>query len=289
MPFAGDRRAGADRAASTSGRRSPTRQVSRTPSRSAPARSRSTTFAPTQYTLKKNATYWQADKIAPSEVEFPAQSSNQSTNQLDVTSGKFDWSYNYLPDVQADLRLKDPTHNIYWFPPGGTIGLFLNLTKAPYNNVDFRKGISLALNRKTIAHQGGQRLHRRGQPVRPDPAQPEEVARPEPAQPGQRHAGHSRPPRRRSPKAGYTMQGGKLVDARQAGLDDDRDAEQLHRLGRRGQGGRATQLTAVGIKVKLDLPQYAQYEKDIQRRHVRRGDGRLRRHRVTRTPTSTTR
>ena len=31
---------------------------------------------------------------------FPAQASNQTTNQLDVSSGKFDWSYNYLPDVK---------------------------------------------------------------------------------------------------------------------------------------------------------------------------------------------
>ena len=54
-------------------------------------------FAPTQYTEAKNPDYWQASKIAPSQVNFPAQSSNQATNQLDVSSGKFDWSYNYLP------------------------------------------------------------------------------------------------------------------------------------------------------------------------------------------------
>ncbi|MGZ4477162.1 MAG: ABC transporter substrate-binding protein [Nocardioidaceae bacterium] len=109
------------------------------------------TFAPTQYSLKKNPSYWQASKIAPSKVVFPAQSSNQSTNQLDVTSGKFDWSYNYLPDVKKTFVSRDPQHNKYWFPPGGTIGLFLNLTKKPYQNVDFRRGINLAINRNTIA------------------------------------------------------------------------------------------------------------------------------------------
>ncbi|MEO8888000.1 MAG: ABC transporter substrate-binding protein, partial [Jatrophihabitantaceae bacterium] len=108
-------------------------------------------FAPTQYSLKKNPSYWQADKIAPKEVLFPAQSSNQSTNQLDVSSGKFDWSYNFLPDVKKTYIDKDPKHNVYWFPPGGAIGLFLNLTKAPYNNVDFRRGISLSLDRSKIA------------------------------------------------------------------------------------------------------------------------------------------
>jgi len=108
-------------------------------------------FAPTQYTLKKNASYWQADKIAPKAVVFPAQSSNQSTNQLDVTSGKFDWAYNFLPDVKKTYVARDPKHNIYWFPPGGAIGLYLNLTKAPYSDVNFRKGVSLSLNRTTIA------------------------------------------------------------------------------------------------------------------------------------------
>ena len=37
--------------------------------------------------------------------------------------------------------------------PGGTIGVFLNLTKAPYNDVNFRKGVSLSLNRTTIAQK----------------------------------------------------------------------------------------------------------------------------------------
>ncbi len=76
-------------------------------------------FAPTQYSLKKNPTYWQAAKIAPTEVVFPAQASNQSTNQLDVTSGKFDWSYTFLPDVQKTYVSRNSKHNAYWFPPGG--------------------------------------------------------------------------------------------------------------------------------------------------------------------------
>ena len=108
-------------------------------------------FAPTQYTLKKNPSYWGAATIVPSEVVFPAQSTNQSTNQLEVVAGDYDWSYNYLPDVKQTYVAKDPTHNTYWFPPGGVIGLYLNLTKAPYNDVNFRMGLSEALDRTTIA------------------------------------------------------------------------------------------------------------------------------------------
>jgi peptide/nickel transport system substrate-binding protein len=108
-------------------------------------------FSPTAYTLIKSPTYWDAAKIAPTSVTFPAEESNQNTNQLDVSSGEFDWAYTYLPKIQSTFVGKDPKTRRYWFPPGGTIGLYLNLTKAPYNNVDFRRAISLSLQRTQIA------------------------------------------------------------------------------------------------------------------------------------------
>ncbi len=110
-------------------------------------------FAPTQYALAKNPHYWDASKIAPTRVVFPAEATSQATNQLDVSSGQFDWAYTFLPDVKTTYVDRDPAHNAYWFPPGGTIGLYLNLTKAPYTNMDFRQGISLSLDRTTIAQK----------------------------------------------------------------------------------------------------------------------------------------
>src|SRR5436305_7651126 len=47
----------------------------------------------------------------------------------------------FLPDVKTTYVNRDPAHNQYWFPPGGTIGLYLNLTKAPFSDVNFRKGL----------------------------------------------------------------------------------------------------------------------------------------------------
>ena len=90
-----------------------------------------------------------ADEVR--RAEFPAQATSQATNQLEVTSGQFDWAYQYLPDIQATYVNRDPATNKYWFPPGGTIGLFLNLTQAPYSNVNFRQGVSLSLDRALIA------------------------------------------------------------------------------------------------------------------------------------------
>jgi peptide/nickel transport system substrate-binding protein len=220
-------------------------------------------FAPTQYSLKKNPSYWQAAKIAPSEVLFPAPATNQNTNQLDVTSGKFDWSYTFLPNVQKTYVSRDPKHNVYWFPPGGVITLYLNLTKAPYSDANFRKGVSLALDRTTIAakavngyldaaSQSGMILPNLKKWL--DPSLPDQgIVKQDPTAAQAAFA-----------QAGYTSQGGKLVgkNGKQATMsivmpnnfsDWVAAAKEV-----------ANQLGKVGIKVALDLPQYAQYSSSTQ-------------------------
>ena len=216
------------------------------------------TFAPTQYKLKKNPNYWQASKISPSEVVFPAQASNQTTNQLDVTSGKFDWAYTFIPDVKNTYVNHDSAHNVYWFPPGGTIGLFLNLTKAPYNNADFRKGVSESLNRTTIAQKAVNGYL--------DQASLSGLILPnlqkwlDPSIPNGGNITQSNSQAQQDfTAAGYHLSGGKLVgsNGKQATMtivlpgnfsDWVAAAKEV-----------ATELGQAGIKVNLDLPQYAQY------------------------------
>jgi len=220
-------------------------------------------FAPTQYSLKKNASYWQAGKIAPGEVVFPAQASNQSTNQLDVTSGKFDWAYNFLPDVKQTFVSRDPAHNVYWFPPGGTIGLFLNLTKAPYSNADFRKGVSLSLDRTAIATKAVNGYL--------DQASMSGLILPnlkkwlDPSLPNQGLVAKDTSAAQQAfTSAGYTNQGGKLV-----GPDGKQVTMTIVMPGNFSDWVAAAkevvnQLAAVGIAGTLDLPQYAQYSQAIQ-------------------------
>jgi peptide/nickel transport system substrate-binding protein len=217
-------------------------------------------FAPTQYTEKKNSSYWQASKIAPSAIKFPAQSSNQSTNQLDVTSGKFDWSYNYLPDVKKTYVAKN-SHNTYWFPPGGTIGLFLNLTKAPYNDVNFRKGISLALNRQSVADKAVNGYT--------GPASLSGLILPnlqkylDPSLPSQGLITQSASASAAAfAKAGYTKQGGVLKkNGKAASIKLEMPANFSDWVAAAKEV--KSELSPVGVSVTLDLPQYAQYEKDI--------------------------
>jgi peptide/nickel transport system substrate-binding protein len=220
-------------------------------------------FAPTQYTLKKNPLYWNAAKIAPSSVVFPAQASNQSTNQLEVSSGQFDWSYTYIPDVKTTYVNRDPSTNSYWFPPGGTIGLFLNLTQAPYNNVNFRQGISQALNRATISQKAVNGYMA--------PASLSGLILPNlqqwlnPSLPDQGLVSQNRGAAMADfAKAGYTLKGGKLTgpSGTQAAMsivlpnsftDWAAAATEI-----------SSELGQVGIKVSLDEPQYTQYSQTTQ-------------------------
>ncbi|MGH2478573.1 MAG: ABC transporter substrate-binding protein, partial [Ktedonobacteraceae bacterium] len=48
----------------------------------------------------------------------------------------------------------DKQHNHYWFPSSDDVMLYLNLTKAPFNDLQVRKAISLALNRENISTLG---------------------------------------------------------------------------------------------------------------------------------------
>ena len=218
-------------------------------------------FAPTEYVLKKNATYWQASKIVPTSVRFPAQSSNQSTNQLDVSSGKFDWAYNFLPNVKTTYVARDPQHNKYWFPPGGTIGLFLNLTKAPYTDVNFRTGLSLALDRPTIAQKAVNGYE--GAASLSGLILPNLQKYLDPSLPNQGVVKQDRTAALAAfGKAGYTMQGGKLAkNGKQASMTIEMPNNFSDWVAAATEI--KNELSKVGIAVSLNEPQFAQYQKDI--------------------------
>jgi peptide/nickel transport system substrate-binding protein len=101
-------------------------------------------FAAQQYTVDKYADYWQADKVAAEHIILPA-----TNTQLDVATKGYDWAYSFISDVD-NAWVAAGNKNTYWFPPGGTIALYPNLTKAPFNDLNVRKGLSAALDRKAV-------------------------------------------------------------------------------------------------------------------------------------------
>jgi len=98
----------------------------------------------------KNTSYWQPGLPKVGELRYPSYNSNQSL-ELDMDKGVLDWVSLYTPNLQKGYVDRDPTHNKYWFPPNNAVSLIMNLSKAPFNNVNVRKAISIALDREQMS------------------------------------------------------------------------------------------------------------------------------------------
>jgi len=100
--------------------------------------------------LGKNPNYWDEGKPMIEGLRLPAFPSNDAIN-LATINGELDWTANFIPDIESTFVAKDPENFFYWFPPlGDDVMLYLNTTIAPFDNVDVRKAISMAINREQI-------------------------------------------------------------------------------------------------------------------------------------------
>ncbi|WP_426518193.1 ABC transporter substrate-binding protein [Diaminobutyricibacter sp. McL0618] len=214
-------------------------------------------FTGNQYTLKKNASYWQADKVAVDKLTFPA-----SNTQLDVVNNGYDWAYSFITDVQNTWVKADKQHNTYWFPPGGTIALLPNLTKAPFNNLDFREGISYALDRDKIATDAEQGyVKAAGQSGLLLPNQQAWLSSSLPN--GGAISQDTSKAMAAFAKAGYAKQGDKLVDKSGKPLTLTITTANGYTDWLQGLQTVQSQLKAIGIAVTLNQPQPAAYNQAL--------------------------
>jgi peptide/nickel transport system substrate-binding protein len=100
-------------------------------------------------TYKVNPNYW-GTKPAVQEIQVPSVKDN-TTAITDMITGKLDWlGSGWNPALDPSFGGKDPAHNHTWFAASNTVMLYLNLQKAPFNNLLVRKGISAAINRDQL-------------------------------------------------------------------------------------------------------------------------------------------
>ena len=211
------------------------------------------TFGPNQYTLKKNENYWQKDKVAVEKIVAPA-----SNKQLDIVNKGYDWAYSFITDVDKTWVGANKQHNHYWFPPGGTVSLYPNLTKKPFDDVNFHKGLSYAINRDKIAKdaelgyvdgasQAGLLLPNWEDWVNEDIPNQGKVEQ------------DTDKALEYFAKAGYTQKDGKLVDASGKQLELNITVPNGYTDWLRGMQSVQSQLGKLGITVKLTQPQPAAY------------------------------
>lgn len=102
------------------------------------------------YTLKANPNYWQEGRPYIQGLRMPAFPSNDSIH-LAWLNGEIDWGGNFIPDIENVYVAKDPEHFGYFFPAvGATVALYMNTEVAPFDQVEVRKAISMALDREQI-------------------------------------------------------------------------------------------------------------------------------------------
>ncbi|MGK9149251.1 ABC transporter substrate-binding protein [Plantibacter flavus] len=214
-------------------------------------------FSSQQYTMDKNESYWQADKIEVNHLVLPA-----STSELDIVTKGFDWAYAFMSNVEGTW-VDANANNKYWFPPGGVISLVPNMDVAPFDNVDVRRGLALALDRDKIADAategylgaaGQSGLMLPNQNAELDPTIPNEglIA--------QDTAGALEA----FAAAGYTQQDGKLVDASGTQFTFSITTANGYADWLRAVQEVRKELTALGIDVQIKQPQPPGYQQAIQ-------------------------
>ncbi|MBI5670878.1 MAG: ABC transporter substrate-binding protein [Chloroflexi bacterium] len=109
--------------------------------------------------LCKNPNYWQMGtdgKPLPyiDCMRMPVYPGNDPAN-FAAANGELDYIGNFIPDIEATFVAADPEHHFYYFWPGGAVvQLYVNTTKAPFNDVAFRRALSMAIDYDSVANIG---------------------------------------------------------------------------------------------------------------------------------------
>jgi peptide/nickel transport system substrate-binding protein len=108
-------------------------------------------FSPALITLTANPHYWQPGLPKVKTLEYPAFNSNTSSEVV-LNNNQIDWAGVAYPNIHQWSG--SDSNNHYYYAPTNVVGLYLNLDKAPFNDLDFRRAVSAAIDRNSIINQG---------------------------------------------------------------------------------------------------------------------------------------
>lgn len=100
---------------------------------------------------ERNTKYWNNSANKIDELDYPAVKSN-ATLEEELIAGQLDWgSFGADASLKTAYVGKDPAHNKYYFSSTAVVALYLNDSKAPFNDVNVRQAISAALDRQAMS------------------------------------------------------------------------------------------------------------------------------------------
>jgi peptide/nickel transport system substrate-binding protein len=112
------------------------------------------------YELGRNPHYWQEGKPRVEALRFLAYPSNDRAN-LALVFDEVDWAGNFIPAIDRVYVRRQPETHRYWFPlTGSTVFLYANVTRAPFDDVRVRKGLSMAIDRQLLVDVAAYRYSR---------------------------------------------------------------------------------------------------------------------------------
>ncbi|MGH3324767.1 MAG: ABC transporter substrate-binding protein [Streptomyces sp.] len=105
---------------------------------------------PRRLVIERNPDYWQADKVKVKEIRFNKADAGGQVEQLKLSRGEYDQQGQFIPDIKKSYVDRDPEHHKYWYAPGGSISVYMNLTKKPFDDVEFRRALTKAFNDQKV-------------------------------------------------------------------------------------------------------------------------------------------
>lgn len=116
-----------------------------------------TSFAPQAYELGKNPNYWQPGKPAFRGVVYQAFADSNAAS-LAMVEGTIDWSNLFILDPANNFVSRDAANRYFILEEGPNMAILaMNISREPFDDINVRKAISMALNRDqiTLIGEGG--------------------------------------------------------------------------------------------------------------------------------------
>jgi len=102
-----------------------------------------------QMQLCRNENYYLPNRPYIDCITFRSYNDN-SQIQPALMKGEIDWGSNFIADIENTFVAADPENNHFWYPANDAINLYINTKEAPFDDLNVRKALSMALDREAI-------------------------------------------------------------------------------------------------------------------------------------------
>ncbi|WP_372881349.1 ABC transporter substrate-binding protein [Psychromonas sp.] len=102
-----------------------------------------------QMQLCRNDNYYLPNRPYIDCITYRSYNDN-SQIQPALMKGEIDWGSNFIADIENTYVKADPANNHFWYPANDAIHLYVNTKEAPFDDLNVRKALSMALNRADI-------------------------------------------------------------------------------------------------------------------------------------------